>query len=716
MKKTLSLILAVLCMVTLSFSSVVFAADTAASTYEIKTSAQHGTITDSVKGNVGKDVKIAYKPDNGYQLKTLTVDSKSQDIAKYPSSYTFSKPSGTHSITAVYELIPGISKERSADLKSEGGKTTVTYTVKIAQTVKGAELRDVVVEETLPNGITIDKDSIKGDGVKVSSVEDHKYKATIDSIKDSATYTYKATVTNGNEADKLLGTITASAANFKSASSPSVTPAAETPAGNDNSGSNNSGNSGNTDNQTPATNNDGNNSGNNSGSNNQSDNGQQTPGTNNNQGNQAGNDQSGNNNQGSNNQQNEQPVVPTTTIEPAVTKTVSNANPSIGDTVDYTIVVNMPQGITSMGEVVLTDHIPEGINVDMSSIKIVGSSGKITATSSTDTTSQNNDKKFYVTFDNFDANTTVTFSAKVTAKSGDVTNEATVTGTNIKMATSSAKFTVKEETPTTPTEPEKEFSLSDTVYVAKDGEHWHYDPDCDGLNHVDAKSIDKMTLEKAKKTLNRGKTNTTGHKYLIECPDCAKGSTAATGGPYKEDMLVSTYKPEFKKTADKKEVALSGIVKYTVTASVKDDKVKTVTINDSLPSGMELVKDSIKASDKGSITIKDNTFNVTYKSIEKKTVTITYEAKAIKEGDQKNVASMSYTDTDSKSGSVKAEATVKVSGQAGDSTTTGKDGEEGRPNYKTGDFLPYILMAVLIVLLGSAYAVYRKRNADEMNE
>ena len=132
---------------------------------------------------------------------------------------------------------------------------------------------------------------------------------------------------------------------------------------------------------------------------------------------------------------------------------------------------------------------------------------------------------------------------------------------------------------------------------------------------------------------------------------------------------------------------------------------------------MALIKDSVKASDKGSVTINNNNFSVAYKNIEKKTVTITYEAKAVKEGSHKNIVAMTYTGSDSKNGSVTANCTVKVSGKSGDGTTNdGKEGTEGRPNYKTGDFLPYILGGVLIALLAAAYGVHRRRKTADAEE
>ena len=42
-----------------------------------------------------------------------------------------------------------------------------------------------------------------------------------------------------------------------------------------------------------------------------------------------------------------------------------------------------------------------------------------------------------------------------------------------------------------------------------------------------------------------------------------------------------------------------------------------------------------------------------------------------------------------------------------------KDDSTDRASYKTGDFLPYILMAVLAMILASIYVVQRRRRREE---
>ena len=734
MKRTFGVVLAILCMFTLSFSGV-FASQTPVAkdtVYKIETSVVHGTITPT-NAKVAKDSNqtITYSADKGYQLKSVVVDNKAQDIVKYAKSYTFTKVESNHSIAVSYEKPPALAYQRNADKKSMKAGDKVTYTVKVSQTAKDAEARNVVMTDVLPEGLTLDKDSIKGD-VKKLEANDNECKVQIDSLKESVVYSYTATASKDIEDGKVLGKMSMKADNLKAYSGTSTT--VEQPKADDPKDKEDENTPGGTNQQQGAT----------------------TPGT-------DTSSESGQQAQSGDNQ--------STLTQVEMMKTVSNSAPATGDTVTYTITVKKPQGNVNVKNITVTDQIPEGIEIGFNSIKIVGASGKVRASSSVDSTGANNESKFYVDIAELTENTTITVDAKVVAKSGSVNNVATLSGDGIVKVEDNAAFTVKEATPvetfvvtfvdgqgktlktetvekgkaaTAPSDPtregytfdgwdksfdnvtsdltvtakwkveEKKYSLKDKVYVAKNGEYWHYDLNCDGLNHADKDKIDTMTLEQAKKEANRSDKPTTGSKYLVECPDCAKGSTEATGGPYKGDPVDST-KPELKKTADKKEAAMSEVIKYTVTATAKDNEITDVTIKDTLPSGMELVKDSVKASDKGSVSTKDNVITVTYKKLKKQTVTITYEAKATKEGEMKNVATLNYTNKDSKTkaSEIKAEATVKISGEAGDGDS---DGKVDRAAYKTGDFIPYIVGAVLIALLVAAYVVYRKRNNDGSDE
>lgn len=70
--------------------------------FKITTSAENGTITASTKVKWAKNKTISYAPEKGYELKSVTVDGKAVDIAKYPTSYTFKAVKKAHSIKVVF--------------------------------------------------------------------------------------------------------------------------------------------------------------------------------------------------------------------------------------------------------------------------------------------------------------------------------------------------------------------------------------------------------------------------------------------------------------------------------------------------------------------------------------------------------------------------------------------------------------------------------------
>ena len=749
MKKTFSLILAVLCVVTLSFSSVVFASESNAGTYEIKTSAQHGTITatDS-KVKAGSDKKVVYSPDKGYQLKTLTVDSKSQDISKHPASYTFEKVSANHSIAAVFELAPALKWERSVS-RDDKDSTIAKYTVKLSQTVDGAEARDVVVEEKLPSDVTLNQSSLKGDGVTVAEKGDHQYKVTVGSLKNSVTYTYTATVPKDKDLKDLKGTMTMSASNFaKSATGtdkPQSDDSTQTPGTNDSDNNDNDGNNGG---QTPATDTftvtfvDG-------------------------QGNtlktekvEKGKDATA-------------PANPTregytfdgwdktfTNVTADMTVTAKwKTNGQTSETFTVTFVDG--QGNTLKTETVEkgksatapTNPTREGYTFDGWDKEFTNVTSDMTVTAKWKENTTPVAETFTVMFIDGQGNIlkteTVEKGKSATAPADPKRDGYTFDGwdTNFTNVTSnltvSAKWKANENENPNPTL-KKSVSKSEVALGDKVTFTLVASSDVALNNAVIKDSLPKgLSLVKDSVKSSSGDVTISDNGFTVKFDSLKEAVTVkydakVTGegshknvasltasnyekGPIESTATVkcntSSSKPELKKTADKSEVGLSAVVKYTVTASVKNDKVSSVTIKDTIPEGMALIKDSVKASDKGSVTINNNNFSVAYKNIEKKTVTITYEAKAVKEGSHKNIVAMTYTGSDSKNGSVTANCTVKVSGKSGDGTTNdGKEGTEGRPNYKTGDFLPYILGGVLIALLAAAYGVYRRRKTADAEE
>lgn len=716
MKRTFSLVLAILCVFTLSFSSVFASQNTNANDkdFTIKATVEHGTIAPTnAKVAKGGSQTITYSADKGYQLKSVVVDDKAQDITKYSKNYSFSKVESNHTIAVAYEKPPALAYQRNANKASMKAGDKVTYTVKVSQTAKDAEARNVIMTDVLPEGLTLDKDSIKGD-VKKLEANDNECKVQIDSLKDSVTYSYTATASKDIEDGKVLGKMSMKADNLKAYSGTSTAvekPEANTPKDKEDS-------------DTPGKEDENNQQG---GTNQQD---ATTPGTNtaseSDQQSQSGDNQSA-----------------LTQVE--MMKTVSNATPATGDTVTYTITVKKPQGDTNVKNITVTDQIPAGVEIDVSSIKVVGATGKVKATSSTDTTGENNESKFYVDIAELTENTTITADAKVVAKSGSVNNVATLSGDGIVKVEDSAAFTVKEAAPVSVDEPTPVLTKKVSKAEVNVGDKVTYTITASSdieLNDAVIKDTlpEGLTLLKDTIKSSSGTLTTSDQSFTVKCDklkdtvtitydakvvkaDSHKNTVSLEAsnfskGPVKAEATVKgieVIKPELKKSADKKEVAVSGVVKYTVTASMKDGKVTDVSIKDTLPSGMELVKDSVKASDKGFVSTKDNVITVSYKNIEKKTVTITYEAKATKEGEQKNTVVMSYknTDSDSKASELKAEATVKVTGEAGDSSA---DGKVDRAAYKTGDFIPYIVGAVLIALLVAAYVVYRRRNKDGFDE
>lgn len=710
MKRTFSLVLAILCVFTLSFSSVFASQNTNANDkdFTIKATVEHGTIAPTnAKVAKGGSQTITYSADKGYQLKSVVVDNKAQDITKYSKNYSFSKVESNHTIAVAYEKPPALAYQRNANKASMKAGDKVTYTVKVSQTAKDAEARNVIMTDVLPEGLTLDKDSIKGD-VKKLEANDNECKVQIDSLKDSVTYSYTATSSKDIEKDKVLGKMSMVADNIKTYSGTSTAvekPEANTPKDKEDS-------------ETPGKEDE----------NNQQD--ATTPGTNtaseSDQQSQSGDNQSA-----------------LTQVE--MMKTVSNATPATGDTVTYTITVKKPQGDTNVKNITVTDQIPAGVEIDFSSIKVVGATGKVKATSSTDTTGENNESKFYVDIAELTENTTITANAKVVAKSGSVNNVATLSGDGIVKVEDNAAFTVKEAAPVPVDEPTPVLTKKVSKAEVNVGDKVTYTITASSdieLNDAVIKDTlpEGLTLLKDTIKSSSGTLTSSGQSFTVKCDklkdivtitydakvvkaDSHKNTVSLEAsnfskGPAKAEATVKgieVIKPELKKAADKKEAAMSEVIKYTVTATAKDDEITDVTIKDTLPSGMELVKDSVKASDKGSVSTKDNVITVTYKNLKKQTVTITYEAKATKEGEMKNVATLNYTDKDSKTkaSEIKAEATVKISGEAGDGES---DGKVDRAAYKTGDFIPYIVGAVLIALLVAAYIVYRRRNKDGLDE
>lgn len=182
--------------------------------YDVTTSIENGTITPTEKDiPEGSNRVVSYTPNPGYQMKSIIVDGDKKDIKQYPASYSFDNIKANHDVKVVCELIPGLDVVKTADKDIYNAGDTVTYTITVSQTVKGAEARDVVITDTMPEGVTLNKDSIKGD-VTVVSAEDHSYKVSIASLKDEpVTYTYTGVTDEKTDNESLINVADATGSN-----------------------------------------------------------------------------------------------------------------------------------------------------------------------------------------------------------------------------------------------------------------------------------------------------------------------------------------------------------------------------------------------------------------------------------------------------------------------------------------------------------------------
>ena len=182
-------------------------------TWNIETEAVNGTITETEKGiPEGENRVITYVPDEGHRLVSLTVDGKPVDINEYPVSYPFKDIHEDHTIKAVFEKTPILEVEKSADKEVYNAGDRVTYTIRVKQTAEGAEARDVIIKDKLPEGLTLDEDSISGP-VRVVFTAPGSYELSIGSLTDEITYTYAAVTDREVDGAELENIVTVTAAN-----------------------------------------------------------------------------------------------------------------------------------------------------------------------------------------------------------------------------------------------------------------------------------------------------------------------------------------------------------------------------------------------------------------------------------------------------------------------------------------------------------------------
>lgn len=144
----------------------------------IETEVVNGKITPSDDCfDYGGDKKIEYSPNEGYLLKSVTVDGKEVDPAKNPAEYIFANVQDDHKIKVVYEK-PSMDKEvniKDSDCidNYEDGEVidgfvikendVVTYTVAYSNTSNAA--RQVVISDEIPAGAFVIEETISDKGV-----------------------------------------------------------------------------------------------------------------------------------------------------------------------------------------------------------------------------------------------------------------------------------------------------------------------------------------------------------------------------------------------------------------------------------------------------------------------------------------------------------------------------------------------------------------------
>ncbi|MCD8195790.1 MAG: DUF11 domain-containing protein, partial [Lachnospiraceae bacterium] len=140
---------------------------------EIITEVVNGTITEADDCiPYGSDKVIEYVPEEGYLLKSVTVDGESVDITQYPDSYTFTDVQEDHEIKVVY-VKPAMGKSVTKEgvdvdgiVISDGD--TVVYTISYENPTGAA--RTVSITDAVPSGCEIVEGSISDGGVYENGV------------------------------------------------------------------------------------------------------------------------------------------------------------------------------------------------------------------------------------------------------------------------------------------------------------------------------------------------------------------------------------------------------------------------------------------------------------------------------------------------------------------------------------------------------------------
>ena len=73
-------------------------------TFDITTSVENGTVTESDVIDYGSDFTVEYAPNEGYHIAHVIVDGEEVDITEHPTSYTFENITSEHTIDVKYEI------------------------------------------------------------------------------------------------------------------------------------------------------------------------------------------------------------------------------------------------------------------------------------------------------------------------------------------------------------------------------------------------------------------------------------------------------------------------------------------------------------------------------------------------------------------------------------------------------------------------------------
>lgn len=75
--------------------------------FKVTTSVENGDVTGGHDElDEGSNYTVAYNPDEDYELSSLSIDGVPQDIAAYPTSYTFENLSSDHTLDVIFTEIP----------------------------------------------------------------------------------------------------------------------------------------------------------------------------------------------------------------------------------------------------------------------------------------------------------------------------------------------------------------------------------------------------------------------------------------------------------------------------------------------------------------------------------------------------------------------------------------------------------------------------------